>query len=459
MPAQMRQPTQATTLQPTQQRGRAAANAARNAPLTPVVPPPNPYGTPTGRLGNQELYYEGAPNPPGGIPPPATNTPPPPNNEMWGSTDEAYLRSQVDRIFAQYGRTAREDEYAQWAGPNGYMAKADVDGTGRSFQGWDPYWAKRLDQHARGDYYGDGFADEDGAAQTAARNAAGLNGGGSGTDLASLVQSLGNSGGSGGSGGGGGTPPGPGWVKTAAGGWVPPDHPLAQGPLASTTPGNTNGQTGSGSSSTTPFMGDDIRAKVMELLNSEGALNQRVMDSRTESLREDQERARQVGTQSLDATLAERGLTGDGADITGRVNLEEELGRTHGTQLRDLYSEEAQRADDRMMQALVTGAGMTISEAQQAIDRFNAETGRFNADTQRTGVEGNLANERARLALDELLGKGGLGLGQAQLAASYGLGQGRLDLDRTLGMGSLQQGQTQSLLDILRILSGQNTNT
>lgn len=441
MPPQMRQPTQATTLQPAKQRGRGAGDYWN--PTIPATPGSAP-------LGNGPIE----PDVPPAIPPPATNAI---NNEDWGNTDDAYLRSQVDRIFSEYGRTAREDEYQQW-GSGGYMGKADVTGEGKAIKGWDPYWEGRLREHAQGDYYGDGFGDASGDAQKAARLAAGFDGGGGGTDLASLVQSLGNSGGSGGSGGGGGTPPGPGWVKTAAGGWVPPDHPLAQG--GTQVPGtSTGGSTGSGSSSTTPFMGDDIRGKIMELLNAEGALNTRVMDSRTESLREDQERSRQVGTQSLDATLAERGLTGGGGDISARVNLENELGRTHGTQLRDLYSEEAQRADDRMMQALVTGAGMTVSEAQQQIDRFNAETGRFNADTQRTGVEGNLANERARLALDELLGKGGLGLGQAQLAASYGLGQGRLDLDRLLGMGGLQNQQTGSLLEILRILGGQTTNT
>jgi hypothetical protein len=243
----------------------------------------------------------------------------------------------------------------------------------------------------------------------------------------------------------GGQPPSPGWVQTATGAWVPPDHPLAQGPLAQ--PGNPAQGQGGSSSSTQPFMGDEIKAKIMELLNTGGAFNQQLMDSRSESLREGLERQRGVETQSLDALLAERGLTGGGGDIAARSNMGERLGTQHATALRDLVGNESQRADSRMMQALQTGAGMSISEAQQAIDWFNAQTGR-------TGTEGNLANQASEIELRRLLGLGELGLGQAGLEANFLLGQGRLGLDRDLGMLGQQNTTIDQILRALGLQGG-----
>lgn len=93
---------------------------------------------------------------------------------------------------------------------------------------------------------------------------------------------------------------------------------------------------------------------------------------------------------------------------------------------------------------------MTISEAQQAIDWFQAQTGRI-------GTEGSLANDAARIALQDKLGVGQLGLGQAQLEANYGLGQGRLALDQQLGMLGLQNDWMRILVQLLGAQAAQNT--
>ena len=225
-----------------------------------------------------------------------------------------------------------------------------------------------------------------------------------------------------GGGGGGGIPPkpAPDWVWIGDG-WVPPGHPLAVNAQPDPTQPTQSGG-GGGSSTSRPFMGDELRDTILNLLDTGGAFNQGIIDMRRESLREGLEAQRNAEMQTLDAVLADRGLTGSGGDIQARQLLGERLGQTHATSLRDLVSEEAQRADERMMQALVTGAGMTIEEAQQAIDWFNAQTGRI-------GTEGNLREQAADRALRQMLGLGNLGLGQAQLEANYLLGQAGLGLD------------------------------
>lgn len=270
------------------------------------------------------------------------------------------------------------------------------------------------------------------------------------SSLSSILSSL-----QGGSQGGGGQAPASsadpfaaigGGVQLPDGGWVPKSHPAAAGAIQPQAQGG-----GGSTSSTRPFMGDDIRSTIMELLNTGGNFNQGLLDQRTESLREELERSRGVEQQTLDAILAERGLTGGGADIRAQTDLGESLGARHATALRDLTADEGRAADSRMMQALVTGAGMTVSEAQQAIDWFNAQTGRA---SQQSAAH----NAASDLRLREMLGLGNLGLGQAQLEASYNLGQGQLGLDREkLGLDA-QQGWLQALLQALGTQAGSVPN-
>lgn len=84
-------------------------------------------------------------------------------------------KRQMDEVFGRYNRTPREDEYAQWLGPGGYISKNDVDGTSRTIGAYaggavDPYWLMRMGMHAQGDYFGNGATPGDvGAAQMAAQ--------------------------------------------------------------------------------------------------------------------------------------------------------------------------------------------------------------------------------------------------------------------------------------------------
>lgn len=271
----------------------------------------------------------------------------------------------------------------------------------------------------------------------------------------SLSALSGGSAGSGGSGGGIPPKPAPDWVWTGSG-WVPPDHPLAANAQPDPTSGGSGGS-GGGSSSTTPLLSDELIPIILDLLDTGGRRNTQIIDQRTESARENLERARNAEMQTLDAVLADRGLTGSGADIEARALLGDRLGSQHATTLRDIHAEENRAADARMMQALVTGAGLSVEQAQDAIDWFNAQTGRYTAETGRIGTEGGLANERARIDLSRLLGLGELGLGQAQLEANYNLGLGRLGLDQALGFLGVQNNWVQQLLQLLGPGAGAQT--
>jgi hypothetical protein len=229
-------------------------------------------------------------------------------------------------------------------------------------------------------------------------------------------------------------------VRLADGSWVPNDHPDAAG-------AKWAGGGGGGTSSSRPFMGDDVRGKIMELLNTGGQFNTNLLNSRAETLREQLEGTRNIESQTLDAVLADRGLTG-GANIQARMNQGERLNQQHATQLRQLVSDESQMASDRMMQALTTGAGMTIEEANQAVDWFNAQANRD------VGM-GQVANAARGNEIDQLLGLGNLGLGQATLSSNYALGQGRLGLDAQLGMGGLQNDWLSTMAQIMGLQANQ----
>lgn len=423
---------------------------------------PTPEGLPT--AGPGQIMHGNQP----GVPPSAgwvaPNTPPPATTPTtWGANtplgfDPTKMASGHDSPKYQIGQVLSNFDYKQGITPE-LLAALNGLGLG-TFNQLD---ADEVEVTGNVDPRFEGFTTID-LIQDAANGGSAwqylTEGGGGGNAAPTLPNLSGVQGvlgalGSGGGGGGNSAPagptppkPAPDWVWTGSG-WVPPSHPLAANPQPE--PGSQGGGTTTGSSSSAPLMGNEIRETIMNLLQTGGQFNQNLLDQRAESLREGLERQRGVETSTLDAVLADRGLTGSGADIEARVNMGERLGSQYGTALRDLTSDEARAADQRMMQALQTGAGMTISEAQQAIDWYNAATGR-------TSVENQARQAGEDLELRRLLGLGNLGLGQAQLEANYLLGQGGLAVQQAqLGQNSMQA-LVQQLLQSLGIQAGSTPN-
>jgi hypothetical protein len=190
-----------------------------------------------------------------------------------------------------------------------------------------------------------------------------------------------------------------------------------------------------GSKSGTGGFGD-LKGTLSSLLNSGGNFNQAAVNRRVSNAADTLNRNRQSQLRTNQAMLADRGLIGSGPEASAMTSLESLLGDTYNTAVNDIYANESQQADQRLMTALQIAAGLTTQEAQQAIDWFKAQ-----ADLSLG--QGQLALGNRNADITNTLGLGNLALGNSQNANNYALGQGRLDLD----WASLDQATKNQLLD------------
>jgi hypothetical protein len=165
-----------------------------------------------------------------------------------------------------------------------------------------------------------------------------------------------------------------------------------------------------------------------------GAFNQDIVNRRTESAREDLERFRKSRLASSRAELADRGLIGDGPEATGLMGIEDDIADRYIGASRDIYADESENADQRMMQALSLATGMSTADAQNAIDLFRAQT-------ERTGVGNQFTLGQGRLALDNSLGQQG-----------YNLDLARFGLDRDRTLWDMENGSIDQFIAMLQML-------
>jgi len=164
-----------------------------------------------------------------------------------------------------------------------------------------------------------------------------------------------------------------------------------------------------------------------KMLDKGGAYNNDILTRRVESARDDMNRARASQSEQLRGQLSERGLLGQGPEMTALAGLEEQLGSTYGGQVRDIYADESARSDARLLQTMGIAAGLSGDDAQRLVDWFNAQTGRD------VGM-GNVANDAQRNAITRELGQGDLSQRANDLALRRDLGFGELGLNE-YGMG------------------------
>lgn len=288
-------------------------------------------------------------------------------------------------------RLPRQDEIDQWLG--GYLAKDNINGSGQAISAWapgsqiDPYWAWRIGTHARGDYNGDNPA-ELGAGDANTRQGQ--------VDMSQLD-------------------PGP----SAADYYSSP--PTYAQPSASV-----------------PQNPSDILSRINALLDNGGRFNSDLVNQRVESARETMEKARKGELANDQAILAAQGLATSGENQNALARLSDQLQTGLQGNIRDIYSEEAGKADDRYAQALALASGMSIEDAKNAV-----AMAKINSDQ---------SIAQSDIALRDKLGSG-------QLSLDKLLGLGRLGLDTELGRGQLDQSAQRNQTDLLSIIAQLLGNT
>jgi hypothetical protein len=167
-----------------------------------------------------------------------------------------------------------------------------------------------------------------------------------------------------------------------------------------------------------------------------GLFNQGIVDRRTELAREDLGRQQKSRTASNRAALANRGLLGDGPEITAANRLETDIADQYSNAVSGIYASESENADQRMMQALGLASNLSMEDARNAVDWFRAQTDR--------GLG------YGRLDLDRMLGTGDLALRNTGMANQYNLDLGRLGLDRDRLLAEIENGNIDQLIQLIQ---------
>lgn len=188
---------------------------------------------------------------------------------------------------------------------------------------------------------------------------------------------------------------------------------------------------------------DDIGNELKKLFPS-GLYNNQLVSDRTSSAADDLNRQRKSRMATNRAVLADRGLLGSGPEMTAMNRMEEDLYDQFTGSVRDIRADESSNADERMMLALTTAAGLSTDQARLVLDRFKAENeDKFNM--------GSLSLGHRNAGITETLGLGNLALGNLNATNSYNLGLGNLGLGRdTLNSGNTNT-RVDQLIDLLEI--------
>lgn len=166
---------------------------------------------------------------------------------------------------------------------------------------------------------------------------------------------------------------------------------------------------------------------------SGGGFNQDLVNRRTEGAREDLNRMGKSRNATNRAALANRGLIGDGPEMTAQNRAESDIADLYSQAVSGIYGDESERADKRMMDSLGLAAGLF-------------------------GKNADLGLARDRLALDEALGIGDLGLRNSGQTNAYNLDLARFGLDRDKTLFDMENGGIDQLMQLLGLFgSGINT--
>jgi hypothetical protein len=177
-----------------------------------------------------------------------------------------------------------------------------------------------------------------------------------------------------------------------------------------------------------------------KILSSGGMFDQGLVQRQKESVKDQLDTARMGRVKGLKADLAARGMLSlpgspSGAEVGALSRLDESLGATYGTAIRDIFSGEQERASDRFMSAMGLGTNYQDNVANQSLAN------------QRLGLDRELG--MGRLGLDRMLGQSDIALRQMEQEIASRLGIGRLELDSETARSAANNLSAQSIREIV----------
>lgn len=293
-----------------------------------------------------------------------------------------------------------------------------------------------------------------------------------------------------------------GGVKLPNGDWVPGDHPAAA--QASSAKPSGGGFPAPGGEAGPPTMvdkpgpggmpnpnappapkGSENPGGIENILKQflSGDMNKEILNRRVDSARDVLNKQRSSAVDTLGASLADRGQLGSGAADSASVRLDQGLNDDFAMAVNDIYANEGENADKRLMEALGIGSEMEIADKNREVDKYNAETGRLNSDRNYDIGNKEIDVKRRSVANDETRTKNDFDLGNRRITSDENLGNRRMSIDEKLGSRGLdltergqnidwdkfaaqfgldsealqdkiRSGDRDALIDILRIMGG-----
>jgi hypothetical protein len=131
--------------------------------------------------------------------------------------------------------------------------------------------------------------------------------------------------------------------------------------------------------------------------------NKDVTQRRVTSAREDLERQRSAEMDTIMAQLAEQGLIGSGAEQKSLEQLAERMYGKQSQTISDIYAQQGNAADDRMIQLLSLTTGLSIEEAKRAVEmaQLGEQGQEFNANYGLNAQR--LAGDLSNAPIDQLI--------------------------------------------------------
>jgi hypothetical protein len=219
--------------------------------------------------------------------------------------------------------------------------------------------------------------------------------------------------------------------------------------------GPSSGGTGAGSGPSQPGLIDSLKG-----LFPGGLFNQSIVNSRVDNARDALNAQRQSTLKNNNAYLAERGLAGSGPEGSAAQNMDQRLNQNFNSAYNDIYANESQNADQRMMQGLQMATGMTEQQAQLMVDQFRAQSehdlGFANVDARNRETDANYNLGQGNLNLSQILGMGNLGIQNMNGQNNYNLGLANFGLNRDALQNQIGKDQFDQLIKLLQGLTDQS---